>query len=75
MDTLVFLRSGNRIPTEGDTKTKCGRESEGRTMQRLHDRVIHPIYSLQIPDTIINAHKYLLTRAGYTCHLQGYASA
>ena len=30
---------------------------------------------LQNPDTIIDAHKYLLTGAGYSCHLGGSASA
>ena len=45
MDTLVLLRSGNKMPTEGDTKTKCGTESEGKTIQKPPHLVIHPIYS------------------------------
>ena len=44
MNTLVLLRRGNKIPTEGDTETKCGAESEGKTIQRLPHLVIHPIY-------------------------------
>ena len=34
MDNLV-VRRGNKIPTEGDTETKCETESEGKTIQRL----------------------------------------
>ena len=45
MDTLVFLRRGNKIPTEEDTETKCGTETEGKTIQRLPHLRIHPIYS------------------------------
>ena len=52
MDTLVLLRRGNKIPTEGDTKTKCGIESERKTIQRLPHLVIHPIFSYKT-DTLI----------------------
>ena len=45
MDTLVLLRRENKIPTEGDTETKCGSETEGKTIQRLPHPEIHPIYS------------------------------
>ena len=45
MDTLDLLRRRNKIPTEGDTETKCGAESEGKTIQRLPHPGIHPIYS------------------------------
>ena len=45
MDTLVLLRSGNKIPTEVDTETKCVAETEGKTIQRLPHLVIHPIYT------------------------------
>ena len=41
----VLLRRGNKIPTEGDTETKVGAESEGKTIQRLPHPGIHPIYS------------------------------
>ena len=47
MDTLVLLRRGNKIPTEGDTKTNYGAESEEMTIHRLPHLVIHPIYSLK----------------------------
>ena len=43
MDTLVLLRRGNKIPT-GDTETKCGAESEGKTIQRLPHLGIYPMY-------------------------------
>ena len=45
MDTLVLLRRENKIPTGGDTETKCGAESEGKTIQILPHLGIHPIYS------------------------------
>jgi hypothetical protein len=35
VDTLILLRSGNRLPMEGVTETKCGAETEGMTIQRL----------------------------------------
>ena len=35
MDTLVLLRRGNKIPMEGDTETKCGKKTEGKTIPRL----------------------------------------
>ena len=45
MDTLVLLRRGNKILIEGDTETKGGAETEGKTIQRLPHLGIHPIYS------------------------------
>jgi hypothetical protein len=45
MDTLVLLRRGNKIPIGGDTETKCGAETEGKTIQRLLCLGIHPVYS------------------------------
>ena len=45
MNTLVLLSRRNKIPTEGDTGTKCGAESEEKTIQRLPHLGIHPIYS------------------------------
>jgi hypothetical protein len=33
VDTLFFLRRGNKIPVEGVTETKCGTETEGMTIQ------------------------------------------
>jgi hypothetical protein len=47
MDTSVLLRKENKIPKGGDTETKCGAETEGRTIQRLSHLGIHPIYSHQ----------------------------
>ena len=44
---LVLLRRGNKILMGGDTETKCGAETEGKTIQRLPHLGIHPIYSQQ----------------------------
>ena len=44
MDTLVLLRRRNKIPTEGETETKCGVEFEGKTIEKPL-LVIHSIYS------------------------------
>jgi hypothetical protein len=43
MDTLIFLRRGNKIPMEGVTETRFGAETEGMTSQRLPHLGIHPI--------------------------------
>jgi hypothetical protein len=45
VDSSVLLRRGNKIPMGVDTETKCGEESEGKTIQRLPHLGIHPIYS------------------------------
>ena len=42
----LVLRMGNKIFT-GNTETKCGAETEGKTVQRLPHLGIHPIYSHQ----------------------------
>jgi hypothetical protein len=47
MDTLAFLRRQNKITMGGDTETKYGAKTEGRTIQRLPHLEIHPIYSHQ----------------------------
>jgi hypothetical protein len=44
MNTLV-LRRRNKIAMGGYTETKCGAETEGKTIQRLSHLGIHPIYS------------------------------
>ena len=79
MDILVLLRRGNKIPTEGETETNCGAETEGKTIQRLpHLVVIHPIDSHKTQTLLsmpTDAHKYLLTGAGYSFHLGDWASA
>ena len=45
MNTLVFLRRGNKIPTEGDIETKYGAETEGKIIQKLSHLGIHPTYN------------------------------
>jgi hypothetical protein len=47
VDTLLLLRTGNKIPMEGVTETKFRAEMEGRTIQRLHHLGIHPINNHQ----------------------------
>jgi hypothetical protein len=47
VDTSILLRSGNKIPMEEVTETKCGAETEGMTIQRLPHLGIHPIYNHQ----------------------------
>jgi hypothetical protein len=47
VDTSVLLRRGNKIPMGGDTETKCGAKTEGKTIQRLSHLGIYPIYSHQ----------------------------
>jgi hypothetical protein len=47
VDTLVLLRRWNKIPMGGDTETKYGAETKGKTIQRLPHRGIHLIYSQQ----------------------------
>jgi hypothetical protein len=47
VDTSLLLRIGNRIPMEGVPETKFGAEKEGRTIQRLTQPGVHPIYNYQ----------------------------
>jgi hypothetical protein len=47
VDTLFLLRMGNKIPVEGITETKFGAKTEDKTIQRLHQPGIHPIYNHQ----------------------------
>ena len=47
MDTLILLRRGNKIPMVGDIETKCGAETEGKTIWRLPRLEFHPTYSPQ----------------------------
>jgi hypothetical protein len=47
VNTSGLLRRGNKITMGGDTKTKYGAETEGKVIQRLPHRRIHPIYSHQ----------------------------
>jgi hypothetical protein len=62
VDTLVLLKRGNKISMGGDTETKCGAETEGKTTQRLPHLMIHSTYSHQT-DTIVDVKKCLLTGA------------
>jgi hypothetical protein len=41
------LRRGNKTHTGANTVTKCGAETEVKTIQRLPHLWIHPIYSHQ----------------------------
>jgi hypothetical protein len=47
VDTSLLLRMGNKIPIEGVTETKFRAETEGKTVQRLPNTGIHPIYNRQ----------------------------
>jgi hypothetical protein len=42
-----YLRKGNKILTGANTVAKCGAETKGKTIQRLTNLSIHPIYSHQ----------------------------
>jgi hypothetical protein len=56
VNTLNLLRRRNKISMEGVTETKCGAETEGMTIQRLHIQSPNP-------DTFVDANKCLLTEA------------
>jgi hypothetical protein len=45
VDASVLLRRGNKILTGGNMETKCGAETEGKSIQRLPHLGIHLIYS------------------------------
>jgi hypothetical protein len=45
VDTLFFLRKGNKIPMEGVTETKFGAKTKGWMVQGLPHLGIHPINS------------------------------
>jgi hypothetical protein len=47
LDTLVLLRKMIKIPMGGDTRTKHGAETEGKTIEILSHLGINPIYSYQ----------------------------
>jgi hypothetical protein len=76
VDISIFLRRGNKTPTEGVTETKCGVESEEMTIQRLtHLGGDSSHIQSPNPDTVVDANKCLLTVACYICVLRGFASA
>jgi hypothetical protein len=47
VNMLIFLRRGNKIPTEGVTETKFRSETEGMTIQKLPHLRIHFIHNHQ----------------------------
>jgi hypothetical protein len=47
VDALVLFRRGSKILMGGNTETKCGVKTEGKTIQRMLNLGIHPIYSYQ----------------------------
>jgi hypothetical protein len=48
VDISILLGGwGDKIPMEGVTETKCGAETEGRTIQRLPHLRTHPINNHQ----------------------------
>jgi hypothetical protein len=47
MDTLILLTRGIKTPMGLDKETKCGAETEGKTIQRLSQLGMYPIYSYQ----------------------------
>jgi hypothetical protein len=47
VDTSILLRRESKIPMKGVTETKCGAETEERTIKRLPHLGIHPIYNHQ----------------------------
>jgi hypothetical protein len=63
MNTSVLLRRGNKIPMEGDTETKCGAETEEKTIQILSHLGNPSHIQSSNPDTIVDANKCLLTEA------------
>jgi hypothetical protein len=46
-DGSVLLSKENKILTEGNMETNCGTDTEGKTILRLPQLGIHPIYSCQ----------------------------
>jgi hypothetical protein len=47
----------------GNMETKFGAEPEGKAIKRLSHLGIHPIYTCQIPEALVDAKKCLLTGA------------
>jgi hypothetical protein len=63
LDPSVLLRSGNKILTGGNIKTKYGAETEGKAIQRLSHLGIHPFIQSPNLEAIVDARKYLLMGA------------
>ena len=66
VDSLLLLRTGNKIPMEGVTETKFRAKMEGRTIQRLPHPGIHPINNYQT-QTLLHMPTSLLTRSFLDC--------
>jgi hypothetical protein len=47
VDASVLLKRGNKILKGGNMVTKCGTETEEKSIQRLPHLGIHPIYNHQ----------------------------
>jgi hypothetical protein len=56
-------------------ETKCGAETDGKAIQRLPHLGNPSHIQSPSPDTIVDAKKYMLTGAGYSCLLKGFARA
>ena len=63
VDASVLLGRGNKMLTGGNMETKFGAEPEGKAIKRLSHLGIHPIYTCQIPEALVDAKKCLLTGA------------
>ena len=57
MDTPVLLRMGNKIPIGEDTETKCGAETEEKTIQKPPPPGDPSHIQSPNPDTIVDANK------------------
>jgi hypothetical protein len=53
VDVSVLFRRGSKILKGGNTETKCGAETEGKSIQRLPYLGIHPIYRHQTPTLLL----------------------
>jgi hypothetical protein len=49
VDTSVLLRRGNKILTGGNMDIKCGRETEGKAIQRLPHKPRHYCRCQEVP--------------------------
>ena len=57
MDATNLLRNGNKIPTGGNTETKCGTETEGEAIYRLPPPGDPSHIQLPNLDTLVDAKK------------------
>jgi len=61
VDASVLLKRGNNILTGGNIEKTCDVDTEQKVIQRLPHMSIHPTYSYQNPDTIVDVKRYILT--------------